>query len=120
MIIRGFWLGQIDLIFSATPIAVVDEVVTHGFLLSIFRVSQASWSWAYEDVQCVCLIRQHLNDIKDVKNNADSTTEHEIDVIVTRVSRRKLYNRTTALQCLWYNYSSIRKKFPHQWGMGMC
>ncbi len=65
----------------------VDEVVTHALLLPVFSVSHTWWSWAYEDVQCVCLIRKHLNDIEDVKKDVDSPTEHEIDVIVTRVSR---------------------------------
>ncbi len=86
MIIRSFWFRQVDLIFSATPIAVVDEVLTHGCLLSIFTVIPRGRAWAYEDVQCVCLIRKHLNDIEDVKKDVDSPTEHEIDVIVTRVS----------------------------------
>jgi len=60
-----------------------------SFMLGYFPFSElvTLWSWAYEDVQCVCLIRQHLNDIKDVKKDADSTTEHEIDVTVTRVSQ---------------------------------
>lgn len=33
----------------------------------------------------VYLIRKQIHDIEDVKYNADSTTEHEIDVTVTRV-----------------------------------
>ena len=64
----------------------VDEVVTHGYIIPRFTVSHARWSRAYEDVQCVCLIRTHLNDIEDVKKDVDSPTEHEIDIIVTRIS----------------------------------
>jgi hypothetical protein len=33
----------------------------------------------------VYLIRKQIHDIKDVKNDAITTTEHEIDVPVTRV-----------------------------------
>jgi hypothetical protein len=33
----------------------------------------------------VALIRKQMHNIEDVKKGVDSTTEHEIDVIVTRV-----------------------------------
>ncbi|MFW9793828.1 MAG: hypothetical protein ACFFEE_05995, partial [Candidatus Thorarchaeota archaeon] len=64
-------------------------------------------SFTYEAVQCVRLIRKHLHDIEDVKNYVDPTTGHEIDVIASRVPYRELYNRTSTLQCLRYNYTSI-------------
>ena len=48
----------------------------------------------------VVIIRHELHHTEDVIIDADTTTEHEIDVLITRVPHRELSYRTTTLRDL--------------------
>lgn len=86
VIFRCIWHRKLQFILSAASITEIAEILVHGHcsFIPIYSWLQLSGLRLVENC-CVVLIRDGMHITEDVMKYVDSTGEHEISVIITRV-----------------------------------